>query len=963
MKKIWRKLLALSLVGVLLGNVACKDYDDDIDDLNKRVTDLTASVDKLQALIDAGSVITSVQKGSEGIVVALSDGSSYTLTNGQDGKDAVVWTIGDDGFWYKDGTKTGYKAIGIDGKDGKDGADGKDGVDGTDGKDGADGEDGTDGVNGCYYVPNTATGCFDIYRDGKLVESTDISWTTAAGVRAVYAGNELTLSNIDGYEGEIVLTLGAQLGSVGFVPGRVNPAFTTYPTTTDPFYHIESYISEDKYLADGTFIPQYSWDKSNVVKFLYRLNPSEAYVEGAKAAFIDRIVEVSRAAGDSKALLNLVSDDFKTTKGEVTVEGTINARKLANQPEYNIAALQVWEGQNPVTSDYLYAASDKIDAMIANKKKTNGDAGVGFFDRTKSEKVAGSTAAAKDAFVKQFAGKVDATAAHFKFAYNAKLDLRPLVELYSETLHEYLVDVGFRGITYKFSKPEFYLADDDKQTNQQAYIDVTTAGVVECKSEYGTSAIGRKPIVRVDACIESNAGAEELFASAYIKLEILPYTATVDERQIQIPGLTDYNYREIPAAGKTVGEMGWDEVSKQLYAVEHLTAATFWTAYNETYDVTVTTPDGTEHANTAHADQLFNTTVAGVNVQINLNALDEQSAYIKVQATNAIKTQHTYPNGADYKVVITILSKDKALHGDLILTKEFNVTDNHPMYTFKEDKHYTLAKVKENFPWIATTDIKNPDIIVTTGRIVDGEPDNVWEMTSSVNGYFIDVNNKELLSYYKTYNVVPNVSDLTFEWKNPTSAARKHIALARNNDQTDYIVSLTQAMEVPEIVEPIKVVQGLANGEECEHEFDLVFYNPFIAQKTAGVSINVFERSYTVETIDKVGVVEAKTNGAIYTYNADSKALELSNKAEVNYLLTDADVTVVYSFVENADYQSYNKENHDSLKIDENTGVITWKHGSGSEYVNEKTLTVEAKVSFKNNVIITCEIPVVMKVK
>lgn len=955
-------MLAVALVGVLVGSVGCKDYDDDIDDLNNRVDNLTATVDKLQALIDGGAVITNVQKGSDGIVVTLSDNSTFTLTNGQDGKDgkdgkdAVVWTIGNDGFWYQDGAKTDYKAIGVDG------------ANGTNGKDGEDGED------GCYYVPNSATGCFDIYKDGQKVEGTNISWTTAAGVSAVYAGNELKLTNVEGYEGELVLTLGAQLGSVGFVPECVDPAFTTYPTTTDPFYHLESYIAEEKYNADGTFKPQTDWEKSNVVEFIYRLNPSDAYVgeadKLANVAFIDRVVEkVSRAAGDSQELLN-VFEAPKYAQGEVTVKGTINASELADQPEYNVAALQVWEGQNPVTSDYVYVSSKPIDAVIANTKKTEvGKTAVEFYNRTKSWK--SSQKGEDDAFVKQFVGKVDATAAHFTLPYdNGSIDLNPLVALYSNDIFNYLekdddkgIDgVGFEGITYKFYTPSDYLADDDKHTDQQEYINPLNGdgSVVSLSSKYTTSAIGRKPIVRVDAIMKDNAGVEQLFASAYIKLVVAPGTATPAEgHNITIGGVTEVDYRKIPYE-TPIGEMGWSEVSQQLYDVENLTANTFWDAYKNQYKVKITV-EGEEdpifEKNDVPSNQVFNTSTQGVDVQINLNPADETSAYVKVNANNTIKTQHTYPDGAVYTVEITILPNDENVHGKFVLTKTFTVTDSCPMYTFKTDKHFTLPLFKDIFPWLATTDIKNPDIIATTGRIVN----DAWEMTSSVNGYFVDKDGKQLLSYYKTDDVVTHVTNLVFEWKNPTSAAQKKINLDGNT--TDYIVSLDGPMSVQEIVEPINVIQTLANGEDCEHVFDLVVYNPFIAKATNGVSVDVFRRSHEVATIDKVGVIEAKSQLDIYTYDAVSEALKLSENATKDYKLTDADVTVEYSFVDNDDFQSYNTENHDSLSIDQATGVITWEHGSGAEYGVQKTLTVEAKVNFKDIVIVTCKIPVVMNVK
>lgn len=44
MKKIWRKLLAVALVGALVSNVACKDYDDDINRIDSQLEELTGTV-------------------------------------------------------------------------------------------------------------------------------------------------------------------------------------------------------------------------------------------------------------------------------------------------------------------------------------------------------------------------------------------------------------------------------------------------------------------------------------------------------------------------------------------------------------------------------------------------------------------------------------------------------------------------------------------------------------------------------------------------------------------------------------------------------------------------------------------------------------------------------------------------------------------------------------------------------
>ena len=90
--------LALSTVTY----VGCKDYDDDIDNLQTQIDAVKVSLEELQTKVNSGSVITNVVKGENGITVTLSDGKSYELTNGKNGADADVWTIGEkDGYWYK----------------------------------------------------------------------------------------------------------------------------------------------------------------------------------------------------------------------------------------------------------------------------------------------------------------------------------------------------------------------------------------------------------------------------------------------------------------------------------------------------------------------------------------------------------------------------------------------------------------------------------------------------------------------------------------------------------------------------------------------------------------------------------------------------------------------------------------------------------------------------------------------
>ena len=101
--------------------VSCKDYDDDIDNINKELSTLKGDLSALQAKVNEGKWITSLAPTTGGFTVTFSDNTSYTITNGKDGAagaDAVKWEIGTDGFWYKNDVKTEYQAVGQAGEAG-----------------------------------------------------------------------------------------------------------------------------------------------------------------------------------------------------------------------------------------------------------------------------------------------------------------------------------------------------------------------------------------------------------------------------------------------------------------------------------------------------------------------------------------------------------------------------------------------------------------------------------------------------------------------------------------------------------------------------------------------------------------------------------------------------------------------------------------------------------------------------
>ncbi|WP_342975821.1 hypothetical protein [Phocaeicola massiliensis] len=150
-----KKFLSAILFGALMVSstgtfVSCKDYDDDIDEINKELTDLKSKLSDLESKVNAGGAyVTKIESVDGGFKVSVSDGTSYNLTvaSAAAGSKVVIddktgeisiddkatgWfaTTGEgeetvdmtpyvkDGYWYlydktaKDFVKSEYKAAG-----------------------------------------------------------------------------------------------------------------------------------------------------------------------------------------------------------------------------------------------------------------------------------------------------------------------------------------------------------------------------------------------------------------------------------------------------------------------------------------------------------------------------------------------------------------------------------------------------------------------------------------------------------------------------------------------------------------------------------------------------------------------------------------------------------------------------------------------------------------------------------
>lgn len=894
---------------------SCKDYDDEINDLQGQVDAINVTLGELKKLVESGAVIKSVENitdGNGGIKITLSDGKTYDVLNGTK---ADVWTIDKDGFWCKNGVKQDYKAVG------------------TNGTNGTNGVDGADGANGKYYVPNTETGCFDIYQDGKLVEATKISWkasegTVATGVTAIKDGNKLVFANVEGVEGNVEIILGEAIGSLEFVVD-VQDKDTKYPTTKDKFYVVKEYLSEESFYDNKEFKPLYDKNFSNVVKVPYRINPSDAYTEGAVAKFISRAV-TSRAAGDMFDLLTAVNG-LTVKDGEAVVSAKANYLSIAKgiENKNNFTALQLWQGTKYTTSDYIVVKTEDATPVIANSKESKVGALVEFKER---DKVINSASKENDAFVKEFAKAVATENVDLEVKHTTGIDLSEYVDLYDETRKTSMTDLNFAegDIKFEYSKPEEYIAVDAPKTNQQDFINVTKDGKVTIKSEYGIAAVGRMPVVRVDAFMTTNNGEVKLVASSYIKLEIVDGTNQEDiTAEVSAPATFNYSTLmadEIDHDFDEVTKMTWEDFNTKVYKATGLTSVEFGEKYQTPEILLVATgkPGVKDLKATGNfANEGFEIKVATVQTSTT-------TAPVEINVNNEVLTDLSYVDGK-YTITITYKPNKGEKRGNVILTQKVTVINDMPAYKYND------AYVTAGATPFATV----------KGNIVD----NTWKLQTKMNEHF-----------EAKQGALDGLAEMSLKWGVEEEKDKLDVTMAPDPLVRESVVTLAEELTMDAYNKPVVVTATYDNGESRTQNYDVRFVNPFKAGNAKALTLIDNPSKTTVAGETAVNVVDIYGEG-IYSYDEKLEVLKLTDLATNTYKINANAVSVKYAFTEESQKIADKLEATEGiLLVNENTGEISWEN-KGTALIKEFNLTVEATVTFTDLSVVKVNIPVKLSPK
>ena len=641
-----RKYLSALLMGALtVASVStmtsCKDYDDDINNLQGQIDALSKTLSELQTKINDGSILKSVESdGNGGIKVTVTKNgtdTSYNIKQGEQGaagKDADVWKIGEDGYWYKNDTKTEYKALGTKGETGETGATGAAGKDGK------------------YYVPNPETGTFWVYGDGdKAAYDSKIVYTATNEdvITAVWDNDNLTLTNVAGAPGKkIVVSLSSALKSLVFDPDFYYAGIEAFDLATYKYNPatVKAVDADGDYSKDAPTVADDAFTYAPDLAATYFLNPSNAKMsnDAAKYSFIAYNKDYTRAAADYGSTFKVESADL-TTKGKVTVHAKYNGNAIKNIAENNqvtVLALQYTSGDSVVTSDFAAIKASTYSKLVLNNPTLQHDDAIpSHLYQT-----------AKDAILND---------AQIHVAWNSKgIDLReyvntdrtydkdenPTCKAWDKNAAEGLVEKS--GFKYSFELVGY--KSGDNETSQSAHAAIASNGYTlrpqmtagGKQQAYGAAqneaTIGREPLVRV---ILKDTVNNKIAAVGYIKVVI---DKTVAGKKAEEVDLVTVNKPYTIACGDNnidLQKVTWAQVEEQLYAKLNMSKEAFEDAYaldGGTADAKQFEKATTDDAEALAADKKIGTVsqttadVEGKQTEVIAWSIKNQAAYAAFKA-------------------------------------------------------------------------------------------------------------------------------------------------------------------------------------------------------------------------------------------------------------------------------------------------------------------------------------------
>lgn len=591
MNKDLLKIALLSLVCASMpaSFTSCKDYDDDIDRLNKEVAENKSAIDNIAQKVSQGGVITSVVPTADGkgIVINMEkDGKteSFTIQNGKDGqngKDADVWTINAEGYWCKNGEPTEYKAIG------------QNGTNGADGKPGENGKPGETGAPGDYYKPNNE-GYFDLYHWNTETGKWDVTKnviryaTDGDKITAAVTANDVFLFGVAGQDGAIVLAKTGALRSLVFKPDFYYQGIEAMDAATFKFNELRlNPVTPDG--KNGEDAPEVK-DLVSMTPALvanYYLNPSSANVENIFGLeFITEDLVYARSASSVTAKIF----DQSAKNGILTVKANLQGdiKSINDDDQVTVLALKA-----RLNKDSKAGAADTVIvsdyAAVRASYYTNIDLAV----PAGATGVTLSNPPSPDHWYTKAADAIAAEPA-LTIAWNNKegIDLSKYIQAdytNAEGKHvKWAKPVNEYGFKYNYELVGYTEGTNVTSQSAHAALNPANNAIIHAQmpkdgkwqpwcDDQNKASVGRMPLVRV-SLVDTVSANRPVAAVAYVKLEIVVPGAVPPAEAVTPVDFTwskDYGYTVSCATADQEFKLAWYQVEERILATLNMEKAEF----------------------------------------------------------------------------------------------------------------------------------------------------------------------------------------------------------------------------------------------------------------------------------------------------------------------------------------------------------------------------------------------------
>ena len=889
-----RKYFSALLMGALtIASVStftsCKDYDDDISSLQSQIDKLNEMVSKIQGQIDNGAILTSVTPVENGLKITLNQNGNpkdYIITNGKDGakgeagaagapgtpgKDADVWKIGDDGYWYKNDTKTDYKAVGTDG------------AAGTAGTPGAPGKDGK------YYEPNASTGTFWEV-NGETKRDTGISYVSAKTLTAIWTEDALTLNNVSGVEGgKIVINLTSKLLSLVFSPKAYWEGIETIPVYSFDYNPIElakADVTKNQIDDLGT---ENSGNHVSIVTDAvasYYLNPSNASVDTKDLSHYSLLLNtadiLTRATSNDIKITKVDKDNengmikvhFGMANGNALTETNNKVDVAALRYKYTIKKDDKEVKDTLVTSDFAALKHFKITDFSINKVATEGtvdkqDAACQTLATTASDAVN------------------DVHAPVLTIPYNDEkgIHLDNWMDVHYKLNNQYSLWGGQTTINEQNFKLKYeligYISPNyDTNESDHATIEGDLFKVKGYKDDAtGRQIIGRTPLVRV-TLVDGNSG-DAIASVGYIKVEITDINATPET--VESDGIKkDYTVGCTGNALDGVQAITWDEVESKVLAKIDMSKSEFEANY--------TFVDNIQYAPNAQNGFDVLTPSVGTVVSTTDAVGGHQTNVLKWTVTENEAYQLLKKDGDVITVWVKFAPKATARAlKDIYVKLSWTAPKVHntPTATIKDSDKKAAAWHKANAN-TAGFDQLHIQVGNATQNGATCEFDNLV-VASTFNSKLVDIVKKQIENQYAA---LAGAASVTYKFAPTADQSHKTFYGAKSNTKYDISVS--------------------TDGTTISASVGTVSHNLATITAADG-TINIEKNEYTKDILNKYGSVSELADALTFTVLADVKTCDPASDL-INLTNKTFDVKVIKPlFVKSVSVAAMTLNNYQSM--------------------------------------------------